>query len=85
MRLYRENRLDQPFDVTPEEVADAFWRERDPNIGMTLDRALRGWLATEAGGTGGSWDPWNPTEAKAYDDVFRAVLAAWPAETEAIR
>ena len=76
MRLYRNNRIDQPFELSTDEIVGGFWRDHSPDeIGM-LDRALRHWLSGH-----GAWDPTDPVDADAYEEVFDAVLAAWPKDS----
>lgn len=55
MRLWKDNRLDAEFEMTPEEIADGFaeseWIKRDD---LNTDRALRGYIAEDLHG---AWDP----------------------------
>jgi hypothetical protein len=73
MKLYRDNRIDQPFELTAAEISEGFWRDNEPADIGNLDRALRLWLAGR-----GSWDPDNPTDDSAYTEVLEATLASWP-------
>lgn len=74
MRLWRANRIDQPFEKTPDEIADAFaaspWADRDD---LSLETALRMFIADkEPSGLNGAWDPFRPEQVAEFDAAFDA-------------
>jgi hypothetical protein len=78
MKLYRENRIDGEWDIPNDVIAEKFWqRYPDGEVGMQLDRALRGFIG-DPEGLNSSWNPDDPAESAAYYEVLEETLAAWP-------
>lgn len=79
MKLCKNNRVDQEYELTPEEIAAKFWEWNGGDPIGNLDRVLRCFItANESeGGLSSVFD--NGPE---YDAVLDAALAAWPAGVE---
>jgi hypothetical protein len=77
VRLYANNRLDSPVEVTPAEIAQKFWADptakEKMEAGSMLNRVLLNFLSDI-----GSFDLSEPRENAAYEQVYWAVREAWP-------
>lgn len=80
MQFWRGNKIDQPFEMTPEEVADAFYRALVPDADMRLkwfnwarSRVVSDWM-TRPDGLNATW-----TDDSCLDQVLDAMQAMAPA------
>ncbi len=78
MRLWKDNKLDEPWSKPDEEIAELFWLSHWAKLALEcwrLERALRAFI-TDSDGLSSAF------EEEDYEATHEAVRKAWPSEEE---